>query len=765
MAEYNQNYENNHGPIYNADTIININNFLKIPNFQAISNLSSFNTNFIELPDFNQKMNIWFESKCNKIIISGSSGVGKSATITHWARSNSNNFSVICYIFARNGNLVERFVDFFVSRISLFCTNSQELSVELAQIINPKDKLKVILPYFPQGKKIIILDDILPKQKDELLDFFDELKEYSDFCFVMTAKSKNIFNLLKNMELKPSQELCLAILAEIYGDNPKEKLAAENICDYVGNNTLAIMQISALAKTPDNKGKKLSLENLFEELKSQKGLKNTKLNQEDRELFHTDGIYKTLEMVWQRLSSDQFEVNLALLCGNMELALLPDYWFDELKNIPSWKEIEIGRWNLVKSYILEEISEKTWKLPELWYLFLQDQIEELKEESKKANLENFAYSIIIHCTTFSQLYSLDKNTLEKYNLLIPHVKKLCNFIESLGKDEILQYINVNDISDPYSLISKFYSTNNLELAVEYAEKELKIIYDFFSNQSKEYAESFLQVINLKHLQSKNFTEVKRCEILLDLFKEIEQKKINELIKISEEFKQCEFCIILGRIYCDIASMIKNINKGYQIEPEIQEVINKSYINSEKLYNNAIYCLNHSKRKDDSEIKKSQIFNQYSNIYGELGNLYADFDQFEKSLINYQNSIQILEQDENNIENSVNYAITVYNLATLYFFIKPDNIEGQKWLQSQTNWYLIASEYAQKSLTLAEIVFEKEDDRYKLSKNLVQKLKITREYNKLKECNIIFVGGEHTQDLADYWNKNIEDIINQNLDKI
>ena len=292
------------------------------------------------------------------------------------------------------------------------------------------------------------------------------------------------------------------------------------------------------------------------------------------------------------------------------------------------------------------------------------------------------------------------------------------------------------------------------------------IIEKFDISSVEYFKLVIDKMEIYIQKYRYSNEELNPNLLLEAEKFILEVKIEKLDKL---YQSLYFGKYAHRIYRK-DNALENIYKSEFYYNLTQENANKSI----NLKQQVLKLEEYENIYASIGLTRHYLVQQIGVIYDYLSLLYMYFEEFEKSLhyrkldiIQFEKAIEIQQKDKNNLENH-DYKKTLqtgyYNYALLYDLAN-DTEKGQIWLQSQINWHCIGLGYAQKSFALAEIIYKKEDDRYKLSKNLVQKLKITREYNKLKEYNIIVVGGEHAQGLADYWNKNIEDIIKRNLDKI
>ncbi len=718
------------------------------------------------LLDFYQKVDETIKNNTGKkIAVVGFSGLGKTAGICHWATKTDLNFDLMCFIDVRKGNVFGDIVDLFENNISAFYPNlNDQITIEnhLKNTLNSKDKFQFIKNKLGSGKKLLILDDLMEKEDEDVMELLKSLENDANFYIILTSRRPEqdfSFQEYDKIIFQPSRSLCLKILTDYQKDTEEQK-QAEELCDYLADNTLAISQIANLIEMQREKGETLqTLSEILVDLKKEKGWKSSKIDEVEN-LFHKEGVYQTLELVWKKLNEKQ--QFLARLCGQMALAPIPQYWFDEINKANNKKDFEKSKIALFRWLVLNKNeTENTFKLHELWYRFLRyDKFEELTEINKQ-NLEYSSTRSVIESIKINQPDLMTKDEIKTQSLIVPHLEKLRKSNQELGIifaiEQCLKiyYLAIGDFENAFNCINSIIEKFDIS-SVEY----FKLVIDKMEIYIQKYS----------HLKEKL-----NPNLLLEAEKFILEVKIEKLDKLYQSLyfgKYAHITVDLARIYRK-DNTLENIYKSEVYYNLTQENAEKSINLKEQILElrdcdfNIIYT--------SLNLTKHYLVQQIRVIYDYLSLLYMYFEEFEKSLnyrklatIQFEKAIEIQQNEQNNLENH-DYKKTLqtgyYNYGLLYDFAN-DNEKGQEWLQTQpNNWQLIAFEYAQKSLTLAEIIFEKEDDRYKLSKNLVQKLKITREYNKLKECNIIIVGGEHAQGLADYWNNNIGDIIKRNLDKI
>ena len=411
-------------------------------------NLPDIGTNYIIPKKFHADLDVTVkrnEKTGVKVAVYGFSGVGKSVGVVSWARTKKE-FSVKCYIFVRNGDIFGQLAQFFIKNHKALGFDDKDKLKQIVNSdkpINPKEILEIVKDEWCEGRKLLILDDVMPENDVDVNELLESLKGLN-FCVILTSRRpKNLFhhNQYLLLEFEASQELCMEVLASVYKDNQVEKEAAKEICKYVGNNTFAIEQIWNLANIEDDDGQKPTLQQLYEKIKQEKGLKNSILSKEDKNLFHKDGVYQTLELVWKKINTDSQE--LALVCGQMALAPIPQTWFDDLVRFD--ENSEKNKIVLIRWLLLDKNKENnTFKLHELWHKFLRyDKFEEREREDKIKFQRIYTETLLKITVTFRDPNKITKEDILNYSLFIVHLQELANICNNLTLDNYTDYIHIN----------------------------------------------------------------------------------------------------------------------------------------------------------------------------------------------------------------------------------------------------------------------------------------------------------------------------------
>jgi hypothetical protein len=465
-------------------------------------NLPDIGTNYIIPKKFHADLDVTVkrnEKTGVKVAVYGFSGVGKSVGVVSWARTKKE-FSVKCYIFVRNGDIFGQLAQFFIKNHKALGFDDKDKLKQIVNSdkpINPKEILEIVKDEWCEGRKLLILDDVMPENDVDVNELLESLKGLN-FCVILTSRRpKNLFhhNQYLLLEFEASQELCMEVLASVYKDNQVEKEAAKEICKYVGNNTFAIEQIWNLANIEDDDGQKPTLQQLYEKIKQEKGLKNSILSKEDKNLFHKDGVYQTLELVWKKINTDSQE--LALVCGQMALAPIPQTWFDDLVRFD--ENSEKNKIVLIRWLLLDKNKENnTFKLHELWHKFLRyDKFEEREREDKIKFQRIYTETLLKITVTFRDPNKITKEDILFYTPLIPHLQELANICNNLTLDNYTDYIDIN--FKRYVLLvngalANFYSfqdqhdefINHYDEAIKYSINNRVITEKFFGKESHEY---------------------------------------------------------------------------------------------------------------------------------------------------------------------------------------------------------------------------------------------------------------------------------------
>lgn len=654
-----------------------------------------------------------------KIAVYGFPGVGKSAGVVGWAKD-TKKFDLKCYIFVRNGDIFAQLVEFFTNNIKIFFPILDEkIKFEgiINSILNPKEQLKVINKSWNSGRKLLILDDVMPENDADVSELLKSL-EGLGFCVILTSRRPKVdfnHNQYLCVEFEASQELCMEILSSVYADNAEEKIVAQKLCEYVGNNTFAVEQIWNLALTEDDLEKKPTLKQLLEEIKKEKGLKNSLLSKEDKYLFHKDGVYQTLQLTWQHLNIEQRA--LALLCGQMALAPIPQYWFDGFTmhsgSVEKNKNILV-RWLVIN----KSETDKIFKLHELWYKFLKgDKIEELSKECKIFFRQALFTALVPIARNFKDPIQITKSDIEIYSTIIPHLEELANVCNTLTIEDYNNYFtDKNDIIWPNIGLGAFYiNQRNWYKASKHLLSNQNIIKKFWGIGDLQYLignENLASTYLNQSFYSQN--EEKEKLSLIVKAKDLLEEIINKYPQTTGQEK-LDYIHIIGKLASTYSALghLKN-------NPEFQ---NKAIEYFHKSINTCLILL------EDDSLSKMIIYEHIGVDYNNLAHLCINQANYNKGKEYYQTSIKNTQKAEELLQKEksgdksycYNIATCYENLAKFYFFIKPDNTEGQKWLENQANYRQEAWNYAQKSMELKSGVLDDNHPEYKSAQNLIEQI--------------------------------------------
>ena len=600
---------------------------------------------YVSLPDFYQKVDETIKNNTGKkIAIVGFSGLGKTAGICHWATKTDLKFDLMCFIDVRKGNVFGDIVDFFENNISAFYPNlNDQITIEnhLKNTLNSKDKFQFIKNKLGSGKKLLILDDLMEKEREDVTELLKSLENDVNFYIILTSRRPEqdfSFQEYDKIIFQSSRSLCLKILTD-YQKDIKEQKQTEELCDYLGDNTLAVSQIANLIEVQKAENEKVqTLSEILVDLKKEKDWKLSKIDEVEN-LFHKEGVYQTLELVWKKLNENQ--QFLSLLCGRMALAPIPQYWFDEINKANNKKDFEKSKIALVRWLVLNKNeTENAFKLHELWYRFLRyDKFEELTESDKK-NLEYSYTRSVIESFPTKQPDLMTKQDIKNQTLLIPHLQKareFCQNQESIFETVFGQVFAIDQI-----LFAYYSGKKDWEKALEYSDYLIDFAIKLCGKNSTEYCQSITNKIEIYINQNRDFGDRKNSDLLLEAEKLIQEVKFEYLDKHWQSLYFGKYAHIthdLARIYKEkispnpkdslentrIAKVYyqlteKYVAKSVGLKEKILEEFNQNYIYYTQIYN-------------QKDLTKHYLTQQIGVIYSYLTLLYQYFDEFEKSLDN------------------------------------------------------------------------------------------------------------------------------------
>jgi hypothetical protein len=232
--------------------------------------------------------------------ISGMGGVGKTELATQYARQHEANYpGGICWLTARESNLTDRIVQFFLLHMD------QEMLQEFKKIcseLNLKAQVEWCWQHWqpPEGMVLVVLDDVT-----DLGSCREVLLAPNRFRILVTTRQRrldtNIFELpLDVLSLKEALEL----LATLEREERVicEHQVAEELCEWLGYLPLALELVGRyLAEDPD-----LSLVEMLERLKAL-GLQDDALDLSEQQMQQTfstapRGVRAAFELSWRELA-------------------------------------------------------------------------------------------------------------------------------------------------------------------------------------------------------------------------------------------------------------------------------------------------------------------------------------------------------------------------------------------------------------------------------------------------------------------------------
>jgi tetratricopeptide (TPR) repeat protein len=439
-----------------------------------------------------------FQLDDSLLLLNGLGGIGKTTLAKEYIKQYINSYDHIAYVEFKN-NIKESFVSAFSY---YFKFESQTIEEQFNELIY---KLETI-----EGNNLLVVDN-LENQKD--LNIIKDIA--TNFKLLITSRVK--FNGIENYHI---DTLSKEKAKELFLQSHNTDKNIDNILKYIGYHTLFITLTAQVLENSDV----LTIEKLEEKFK----------NKEFGDISNLDDNFDTKK--FDKYLSELFKVNelkdeeLDIL---KKLSLFPSYdiEFDDLKEfLVIENEVEF-------SNILNKLSKTGWLIKDKTTYKLHQIIKEFFLSNHKPIFDEVEEIIISLGNIIADLY--EKNPVDTFPL-IPYVTSVLDNIEDENEIVAISYNNISQI---------YQAMGELEKALEYQKKDLKIIKEILGKKHPDLATSYNNISMI-------------YQVMGELEKALEYQK--KTIEIREE--------ILDEKHPDLAASYNNISMIYKAMGELEKAL-------------------------------------------------------------------------------------------------------------------------------------------------------------------------------------------------